>query len=126
MEFGIRKCGILVLKWGKHDKAKSIGSNLPNEKLMKKIDEEECTYLGILEYDKVKERGLKMEFVREYNRKIRVILLSKLNGKNKTKAINSWTVAIMRHGAGVLEWWVDALKMLDRKTRKLVKIKSYN
>ena len=45
-----------------------------------------------------------MEFVREYNRKIRVILLSKLNGKNKTKAINSWTVAIMRHGAGVLEW----------------------
>ena len=104
MEFGIRKCGILVLKRGKDDKAKSIASNLPNEKLMKKIDEEGCKYLGILEYDKVKERGMKMEFVREYNRKIRVILLSKLNGKNKTKAINSWTVAIMRHGAGVLEW----------------------
>ena len=47
---------------------------------------------------------MKREFVREYKRRLRLILRSKLNGKNKIKAINSWGVAIMRNGAGVLEW----------------------
>ena len=66
MEFGIKKCGVLVLKRGKVDKAKSRGLNLPNGKLMKTIDEERKKYLGILEYDKVKEKEIKTEFVREF------------------------------------------------------------
>ena len=47
MEYGIKTCGIFVLKRGKVDKAKSIGLNLPNGKLMKTIDEEGYKYLGI-------------------------------------------------------------------------------
>ena len=120
MEFGIKKCGFLVFKQGKVDKAKSIGLNLPNGKLMKTIDEEVYKYLGILEYDKVKEKEMKTEFVREYKRRLRLILRSNLNGKNKIKATNSWAVAIIRYGAGVLEWMFDKLKELDRKTRKLL------
>ena len=79
MEFGIKKCGVLVLKRGKVDKAKSRGLNLPNRKLMKTIDEERYKYLGILEYDKVKEKEMKTEydiytiFVREYKRRLRLI-----------------------------------------------------
>ena len=30
MEFGIKKCGVLVLKWGKLDKSKGRGLSLPN------------------------------------------------------------------------------------------------
>ena len=56
----------LVLKRGKFDKAKSRGLNLPNGKLMKTIDEERKKHLGILEYDKVKEKEIKTEFVREF------------------------------------------------------------
>ena len=122
MEFGIKKCGVLVFKRQKVDKAKSRGLNLPNGKLMKTIDEEGYKYLGILEYDKVKEGEMKTEFVSEYKRRLRLILRSKLNGKNKIKAINSCAVAIMRYGAGVLEWRFDELKELDRKTRKLLTI----
>ena len=33
---------------------------------MKMIDEEGYRYLGILEYDKVKEKEMKTEFVREF------------------------------------------------------------
>ena len=40
MELGIKKCGVLVLKRGKVDKAKRRGLNLPNGKVMKTIDEE--------------------------------------------------------------------------------------
>ena len=65
-EFGIKKCGVLILKQGKVNEVKSRGLNLPNGKLMKTIDEEGYKYLGILEYDKVKEKEMKTEFVREF------------------------------------------------------------
>ena len=120
MEFGIKKCGILVLKRGKVDKNKSNGLNLPNEQVMKAIDEEGYKYLGILEYDKIKERLMKDQVIKEYKRRVRLILKSKLNGKNKIEAINTWAVAIVRYGAGILEWRADELRALDRKTRKLL------
>ena len=75
---------------------------------MKTIDEEGHKYLRFLEYDKVKEKEMQTEFVRERN------------GKKKPKAINSWAVATMRYGAGVLESRVDELNELDKKTRKLL------
>ena len=71
---GIKKCGILVLKRGKVDKVNSRGLNVLNRKLMKTIDEEEYKYLGILEYDKLKEKEMKTEFVREYKRRLRLLL----------------------------------------------------
>ena len=74
MEFGMKKCGFLVFKQGKVDKAKSRGLNIPNGKLMKKIDEEVYKYLGILEYYEVKEKEMKAEFVRKYKRRLRLIL----------------------------------------------------
>ena len=76
----------------------------------------------ILDYDKVREKEMKTEFFREYKMRIRLILISKLIGKNKIKAINSWAVAIMRYGARKLKWRVDKLKELNRKTRKLLTI----
>ena len=87
---------------------------------MKTIDEEGYKYLGMLEYDEVKEKKMKTGFFREYKRRIRLILISTLNGKNKRKRISSWTVVIMRCGAGVLERRLDEPKELDRKTRKLL------
>ena len=117
MEFGIKKCRVLVLKRKKSDKVNSRGLNLPNGKLMKTIDEEGYQCLGILKYDQVKEKEMKMEFVRECKTGLRLILISKLN---ETKAIKSWAVAIIRYGAGALEWKFDELKESDRKTWKLL------
>ena len=60
VEFGKKKCGIVVLKQGKVDKVKGRGLNLPNGKLMKVISEEGYKYLGIIGYDKVKEKEMKI------------------------------------------------------------------
>jgi len=49
MEFGIQRCGVLVLKRGKVDKNNCRGITLPNGKVMKTIDESGYRYLGILE-----------------------------------------------------------------------------
>ena len=77
---------------------------------MKDIDKTGYTYLGILETDKIKEKEMKEEFSKEYLRQLRLILRSKLNGRNKIMAVNTWAVSAMRYGAGILKW--------TRKSRK--------
>ena len=49
-----------------------------------------------------------------------MILKSKLNGKNKITAINTWAVAVFRYGAGILQWKESELKNVDRKSRKTI------
>ena len=51
MEFGIEKCAMLVMEKGKI--VKSVGIELPNDKVIKSLQESESyKYLGILEADK--------------------------------------------------------------------------
>ena len=61
---------------------------------------------------------MKNKVISEYKRRLRLVLKSKLNGKNKIKAINTWAVSLLRYGAGIIDWKVDGLKTLDRTTRK--------
>ena len=98
---------------------------LPDGKLMKAIDDEGYKYLGILESDKIKENDMKLQFVKEYKRRVRLILKSKLNGRNKITAINTWAVAVLKYGADILNWNVEELKELDRKKRNLPCITTY-
>ena len=43
---------------------------------------------------------------------------SKLNGKNEIHGINTWAVALLRYGAGIINWKLDELKKMDRTMRK--------
>ena len=46
---------------------------------------------------------MKEKITKEYKRRQRLILKSKLNGRNKVTAINTWAVAIFRYGAGIIQ-----------------------
>ena len=118
MEFGIRKCGIIILKRGNIVRCQGI--ELPNGETMKEVEQEGYTYLGIVELDKIKENEMKEKTIKEYKRRLRLILKSKLNGKNKITAINTWAVAIFRYGAGIIDWKESELKSIDGKTRKML------
>ena len=61
---------------------------------------------------------MKIKVTAGYKRRLRPILKSKLNGKNKIQAINTWAVALLRYGAGIINWKVDELKKMDRTMRK--------
>ena len=61
MEFGIRKCGVLVLKKGKVDD--SDGVQLPNGERMQSVEEEGYKYLAILEVDDLQYTVMKERFV---------------------------------------------------------------
>ena len=63
------------------------------------------------------------ELVRkEYFRRVKKILKSKLNGGNTIKAINSRAVSIIRYGAGIVDGTKEELQEMDWKTRKLLTI----
>ena len=47
---------------------------------------------------------------------------SKLNGRNKILAANTWAVSLMRYGAGILRWTKNELQEIDRKTREVMTI----
>ena len=46
------------------------------------------------------------------------MLKSKLHSGNLIKAINAWTVAVVRYSAGVVGWTVKEIKGIDITTRK--------
>ena len=116
MEFGIRKCGVLVLKKGKV--VDSDGLQLANGERMQSVHEEGYKYLGILEVDDLQHTVIKERFRAEYFRRLKNLLSSKLNGRNVIRAINAWAVAVMRYGAVVVNWTQTELQAIDRKTRK--------
>ena len=116
MEFEIKKCGILTMKRGKI--VKSEGIKLPDGEVMKPVGQGGYTYLGIIELDKIKETEMKEKITKEYKQRQRLILKSKLNGRNKVTAINTWAVAIFRCVAGIIQWKASELKDLDRISRK--------
>ena len=101
MEFRMKKCGILTMM--KEKVVKCEGIKLPTSDVMKEIEKEGYTYLGIVELDKIKENKMKEKIIKEYKRRLRLVLKSKLNGKDKTTAINAWAVAVFRYGAGILQ-----------------------
>lgn len=122
MEFGISKCASLIMKRGKLSESKGI--KMPDNKVIRGMDdpEDEYKYLGILEIDDIKHVEMKKDLQREYFRRVRKILKSKLNGGNVIMAINSRAVSTIRYGAGIIEWTKEELQGIDRKTRKLLTI----
>ena len=63
---------------------------------------------------------MKLEFKAEYLRRLKLIMKSKLRGRNKIKVMNTWAVSLLRYGAGIIEWTKDDLQQMDRKTRKVM------
>ena len=119
MEFALPEYGLLIMKRG--EVVKSEGISMPDGK-MKNIEEGGYKYLGILEADGVKHEEMKDQIKKEYIRRVRNILKSKLNGGNIILAFNSRAVSIIRYGAGIISWTKMELEELDRRTRKLMTI----
>ena len=76
VEFGIEKCAMLVIEKG--TVVKSVGIELPDSKVIKPLQEgESYKYLRILKAAK------------EYFRRLKKVLKSKLNGGNLVQGVNT-------------------------------------
>ena len=91
-----------------YDKIRTLGEN------------ETYKYLGILEVDTIKQVEMKDKIRKEYLRRTRKLLETKLSSRNLIKGINTWAVSLVRYSGPFLKWTRDELKQMDQRTRKLM------
>ena len=65
---------------------------------------------------------MKSNVSKEYVRRLRKVLKSKLNGGNLVRGVNTWAVSLLRYSAAFVSWRKSELQAIDRKTRKLFTI----
>ena len=61
---------------------------------------------------------MKVKIRNEYKRRIKLVLKSELNARNKIAAINTLAVWVILYSYGVIDWKLDEIQDLDRMTRK--------
>ena len=56
--------------------------------------------------------------MKEYKRRIKLVLKSELDARNKIAAIKTQAVPVILYSYGVTDWKLDEIQDLDRMTRK--------
>ena len=75
-------------------------------------------YLRILDRNDIFQEKMKEKFQKEYYKRVRAVLKSKLNGRNVVNATNIWAVATVLHGTGIITWNKGKFDKIDRQIRK--------
>ena len=119
MEFGLEKCAKASFKKGKLTSTRNIVIDVDTE-IQELGKEGGYKYLDVDESGGIQHNKMKEKTRKEYNRRVRAILRTELNGRNKMEAINSLAVAVVQYSFGIIDWKISKLKKIDTKTRKLL------
>ena len=65
---------------------------------------------------------MKLNVSKEYIKRLRKLLTSKVNGGNLVCIDNTWAVPLLRYSAAFVSWRKNELQVIDRKTRKVFNI----
>ena len=101
LKFGKDKCGVLAMKRG--NEVECNGIELQNGEEIGQIGEEGCKHLGVLEKRDICQKEMKENIRKEYFKRLRASLKSKLNAKHVYQAINTCVVPTVRYSAGIIE-----------------------
>ena len=71
-----------------------------------------------MEADTIKQVQMKDMIRKEYPRRTRKLLETKLSSRNLMKGINTWDVPLVRYSGPFLKWTREELKQMDQMTRK--------
>ena len=97
------------------------GMELPNHEKIRTLEENETyKYLGILEANTIKQVKTKDTIRKEYLRRTRKLVETKLSSRNLIKWINTWAVPLVRYSWPFLKWARYELKQMNQRTRKLM------
>ena len=96
---------------------------LSNQEKIRMLRENETyKYLGMLEVNTIKQVEMKGKIEKEYLRRTRKLLETKLRSRNLIKEINTWALHHVRYSGPFLKWTREELKQMDQRTRKLMSI----
>ena len=97
------------------------GMELSNKHKIRTIGEKELyKCFVILEADTIKQVEMKEKMWKEYLKRTRHLLGTKLCSRNLNKGINTSTVHFVRYSGPYLKWTRKELKQMDQRTRKLI------
>ena len=116
MEFGILKCAMVSLQRGR--KTRWEGIQLPNGEEIGEAGARGYKYLGILELDKIMCDEMKRKVKKVYQKRVKLLMKTHLNGKNLFQALNTLSISVIRYSAAFLDWTKEETKELDCWTRK--------
>ena len=116
MEFGILKCAVVSLQRGRKTRLKGI--QLPNGEEISEAGTGGYKYLGVLELDKIIFDEMKRKVKEVYQKRVKLLMKTHLNGKNLFQALNTWAISVIRYSAAFLDWTKEETKELERWTRK--------
>ena len=77
-------------------------------------------YLAVNEGDGIQHAKMKEKIKKEYYRRIRIITKSELNAINRMEAINTLATPVVTYSFNIVDWKMEEIRKLDRKTRKLL------
>ena len=116
-EFGLHKYAKASFKRCKKVSARGIPLN--DNQVIQDLDQAETyMYLGMEEGEGVQHHKMKVKIRKEYKRRIKLVLKSEPNARNKKTAINILAVPVILYSYGVTDWKLDEIQGLDRMTRK--------
>ena len=99
MEFGLDKCAFVLLKKGRRIESENI--EIEGD-IIKELEQERTyKYLGIEESEKIENNIMKGKIKKEYRRRLKLILKSELNPRNKMQAINTLAIPVLSYGFGI-------------------------
>ena len=118
MSFGLEKCGRMIARRGKV--IKTDGLELPAGHIAD--IQTSYKYLGIPQSHGNHDEEARRTATSKYHQRVRQVLKSQLNGKNKIQAINTYALPVIRYPAGIVSWTKEEMEAADVKTRKLFTI----
>ena len=90
-------------------------SNIYQRKTKELDQEETYKYLGIEEGDGTQHGKMKGKIIKECYRRVRAVLQSELNARNKLEAINTLVIPAVSYSFNVINWNLEEIKRIDRK-----------
>jgi len=119
MEFGLEKCAKIAFKRGKLVHSQNLVIDI-NREIQKLEQGETWKYIGIEESECIQHQQTKERLKQEYSRRLRMILKSEMNARNKITAIGALAVPVFRYSFGIINWRTEEIKKIDRKTSKML------
>ena len=98
-------------------------TNYQIKKKIRTLEEKETyKYMGILEADTIKQVEMKEKTKKEYIRRTKKLLETKLYCRNLVKGINTWAVPLVGYSGPYFKWTKEELKQMITRTIKLMTI----
>jgi hypothetical protein len=114
MEFRLDKCAKIVFKKGKLVHSQNLVVDM-NREIQELEQGKTHKYPGIEESDGIQHQEMKERLKKEYTRRLRMILISELNAKNKITAIGILAIPVLRYSFGIINWILEEIKKLIGK-----------